>query len=328
MVNSRTQSFTSQNRQRTYTVPTDAASVQIEAIGGKGKDRFNTDSGLYGARPGTAGGDGGYAQATLSVNGGEVFTVHVGKNATTANQDPTPSTYGSYAEGETGESGGRYNFRRAADTPPGGEGGSGTVVTLNGNRKIVAGGGGGGATDSRIDPGGRYGHGGDGGAGGTPYGGSGGTGENRNTNTPLTTGEDGSGYAVGSATNVTIGSSNSDPKVIFTAFLPPDRITDISSSASPNKVEVNWNQPSNNGTLYLYRYNNNPKNASQIASFDASNSSYEDNSVSNNQTYGYYLVQEYKQATRESKATVSATPSDVVQVYRNGNWEPATLQKL
>lgn len=323
-----TTQFTTQNSQFEYTVPPKTGSLDIEIYGGVG--------GSGGG--GGSGGSGGYISGTLTVSSGEKLTIYVGEDGEGGGKINNPGEGGSSpfaggVTGETGTAGGdAYDSENYIDIKQkGGDGGGGaapTAVDYNGTTIGIGGGGGGGAGD--------YYEGGEdissaaGGAGGdaarvsSGYGGTGAVADPYPNN-----GNSGGTYVNnGYFSSLNTGTSHSEAKVIITANLPTQKITDISSSTtSNNEIDVFWTIANNSGTLNLYRFTNNPKNNTLIASLDASQNSYHDSTVSPNQTYGYYIIQEYENAVNRSYTTVEATSSERMRVWDGNKWQYTNINK-
>jgi hypothetical protein len=200
---------------------------------------------------------------------------------------------------------------------------------------LAAGGGGGGAADGQ----------GGGGGGGFPGGvgknnasdadtisfsfaqGLGGDGASSGFNS-ANRGNDGGAAVAGFVTNASTGTARGEAKVDVQTYGVPAPVTDLTTSINSNYYPVlSWSAANNGITQRVYRKERNESSFSQIGTVSDNTGTFTDTSAVANTAYSYKIVQD-NNYYQESNTSVINTPDERIQVYRNGNWEPATLQNL
>jgi hypothetical protein len=324
MVQINTYSFSQSGQRITPNLSHRTRKIEFQVVGGAGGGAKGQGSLSY--APNEPGGDGGTVSGTYRINISSNNFIRV---------YPGETVYG-YGTSEPGTcyfgSGGQ-----------GGGGGGGAMSALaivqEGSEGFLAVGGGGGGA------GGGNSSGGSGGGGGFP-GGSGASGSPGGSDADTISkkfaqglGGDGRGVGYRGAnngrpggtavakyvSNLSTGTGGQNGAYVnIQTYGLPEPITNLTTSLSSNNHPIlSWSAANNGITQRIYRQERN-ENFSQIATTSDNSGTFTDTSTQANTTYSYKIVQNNNYYQEGNISTIHI-PSERVQVYRNGNWEPASL---
>lgn len=325
MVQINTYSFSQSGQRITPNLSHRTRKIEFQVVGGagggaNGQGRFS---------PSVPGGDGGTVSGTYRINisSNNFIRVYPGETVSGRNSEPGTSYFGSGGQGGGG----------------GGGAMSALAIVQEGSEGFLAVGGGGGGAGGGNPSGGSGGGGGF--LGGSGAGGSPGGSDADTISKKFAQGLGGDGRGVGFrganngrpggtavakyVSNLSTGTGGQNGAYVdVQAYGLPVPVTDLTTSINSNYYPVlSWSATNNGITQRVYRKEPNESSFSQIGTVSDNTGTFTDTSAVANTAYSYKIVQD-NNYYQEGNTSVINTPDERIQVYRNGDWEPATLQNL